>query len=113
MANECVDSRVRDGQPGLVCKLDIEKAYDNVNWDFLFYMMGRMGFGDRWCQWVKFYVSTVRMFVLVNGSPAGFFSTYRGLRQGNPLSPFLFILVMEAFSRLLSRAVHAGLLHGF
>lgn len=92
----------------MLCKLDIEKAYDNVNWDFLLYIMGRMGFGTAWCQWMKFCVSTVRMSVLVNGSPAGFFQTFRGLRQGDPLSPLLFILVMEAFSRLLFRAVHEG-----
>ncbi|XP_028078613.1 uncharacterized protein LOC114280444 [Camellia sinensis] len=53
------------------------------------------------------------MSVLVNGSPAGFFPTYRGLRQGDPLSPLLFILVMEALRRLLSRAVQEGRLQGF
>ena len=53
------------------------------------------------------------MSVLVNGSPARFFSTYQGLRQGDPLSPLLFILVMEALGHLLSKAVHGGLLEGF
>lgn len=55
----------------------------------------------------------VRMSVLVNGSPMGFFPTYRGLRQGDHLSPLLFILVMEALGHSLSRAVQGGLLHGF
>lgn len=96
----------------MICKLDIEKAYDSVNWEFLFYVMRRMGFGEKWCQWMKFYVSTVHLFVLVNGTPAGFFSTSRGLRQGDPLSPLLFLLVMEAFTRLLGRAVDEGLLEG-
>ncbi|GMP60451.1 hypothetical protein CsSME_00023315 [Camellia sinensis var. sinensis] len=53
------------------------------------------------------------MSILVNGSPAGFFPTSRGLRQGDPLSPLLFILVMEALGRLLSQAVQGGLLQGF
>lgn len=62
---------------------------------------------------MKFCVSTVQMSMLVKGSPVGFFPTYQGLQQGDLLSPLLFILVMEAFSRLLSRAVHEGLLQGF
>ena len=55
----------------------------------------------------------MRFSVLVSGSPAGFFQTYRGLRQGDPLSPLLFILVMEALSRLIQRGVRGGLLDGF
>ena len=60
VANECVDSRVRDGRSGVICKLDIEKTYDNVDWGFLQYIMERMGFGSKWRQWILFCVSTVR-----------------------------------------------------
>lgn len=58
-------------------------------------------------------ISTVRFSILVNGEPAGFFSSSRGLRQGDPLSPFLFLVVMEALSRLLDRAVMGGFIQGF
>ncbi|XP_028079910.1 uncharacterized protein LOC114281594 isoform X2 [Camellia sinensis] len=111
--NECVDSQIRQDLPGLLCKLDIEKVYDNVRWEFLSYVLGRVGFGETWCQWILFCISTIRMSVLVNGSPAGFFPTHRGLRQGDPLLPLLLILVMGALSRLLDRAIHEGLLDGF
>ena len=72
-----------------------------------------MVFGVKWRRWIYFCVSTVRFSVLVNGSSAGFFQSYKGLRQGDPLSPFLFILVMEALSRMVQRGVSGGLLEGF
>ena len=99
--------------PRVVCKLDIEKVYDHVNWDTLFYLLERMGFGDRWRRWLKTCVSTVRFSFLVNGSPVGFFSRYRGLRQGDPLSPLLFLLIMEVLSRILKKTEEGGLIQGF
>ena len=53
VANECLDSRLRFGEPGVLCKLDMEKAYDHVDWNFLLYLLRRCGFGERWCSWIK------------------------------------------------------------
>ena len=101
IANECVDSRMKSKIPGVICKLDIEKAYDNVNWEALLKLLKKIGFGEKWCSWIRTYISTVQFSVLVNRSPTDFFGSSRGLRQGDPLSPLSFLVMMEVFSRMV------------
>ena len=108
-----MDFHLKFGDPELLCKLDMEKAYDHVSWDFLLYMLRRCGFGQKWCSWIAFCISMASFSVLINGSPAGFFNSSRGLRQGDPLSPFLFVIVMEAFSWMVKASVNHGLFLGF
>ncbi|XP_043697269.1 uncharacterized protein LOC122648066 [Telopea speciosissima] len=89
--------------PTAVLKVDLHKAYDSLSRKFLFDVMGRMGFLDKFIGWVKACVTTPMFSILINGSPTGFFNGGRGIRQGDPLSPYLFTLAMEAFSRIMRR----------
>lgn len=112
IANECIKDRRGFGRSGVICKLDLEKAYDHVNWRFLEYFLLRMGYGVKWRCWILFCIRSASFSVLVNGSPTGFFGSSRGLRQGDPLSPFLFIMVSKALSKMIKKA-EMGFMSGF
>ena len=113
IANECVDSRIRNEEPGILCKLDIQKAFDHMNWIFLFRSMMKMGFGEKWANWICYCISTIKFSILFNGSPTGFFSSQRRLRQGDPLSPFLFIIAMESLNDMMKTAQSNSWITGF
>jgi hypothetical protein len=91
VVNEIIDYAKKSKKECMVLKVDFEKAYDSVDWGFLDYMLERFGFGDKWRAWMKACVCSGNMSVLVNGSPTEEICIKRGLKQGDPLAPFLFM----------------------
>ncbi|KAL6132909.1 hypothetical protein ACLB2K_065148 [Fragaria x ananassa] len=103
----------REGADGFMAlKLDLSKAYDRMEWLFLRKVLEIFGFAAIWIDIVMQCVSTVRYSFLVRGKPRGFVIPSRGLRQGDPLSPYLFLLGVEGFSALLKQKQLLGLLPG-
>lgn len=103
----------KTGKKGhMAMKLDMSKAYDRVEWGFLEAVMRQLGFNNKWIDLVMNCVKTVSYSVLINGCPSPVFTPERGLRQGDPLSPYLFLLCAETFSALLRRAEVENKIHG-
>jgi hypothetical protein len=97
---------------GVIMKLDFEKEYDKVQWSFLFEVLERKEFPEKWIQWIKQVVSGGRVGINLNGEPGEFFGTHKGLRQGGPLSPLLFNLVVDALTSILRKGSQEGLIKG-
>jgi hypothetical protein len=113
VANETVDEARRLKKEVLLFKVDFEKAYDSVDLHYLDEVMKKMNFPTLWRKWMSECVGTTTTSVLVNGSPTDEFCIERGLRQGDPLSPFLFLLAAEGFNVLMMAMVEAGLFQGY
>jgi len=97
----------------LLFKVDFEKAYDSMDWGYLDSIMGRMSFPTMWRKWMNECVCTVTTSILVNGCPTDEFDLRRGLRQGDPLSPFLFLIAAEGLNVMMSEAVNHNLFTGY
>nr|GEY43079.1 RNA-directed DNA polymerase, eukaryota, reverse transcriptase zinc-binding domain protein [Tanacetum cinerariifolium] len=94
----------------LIFKVDFEKAFDSVSWMYVDFILDSHGFGSKWRSWIRACLHSSRASILINGSPTSEFSIKRGLRQGDPLSHFLFILVMEGLHCTMYNAVNSGLI---
>ncbi|CAJ2648490.1 unnamed protein product [Trifolium pratense] len=97
----------------MLFKVDFKKAYDSVDWGYLDDVMGKMSFPTLWRKWIKECICTATASVLVNGSPTDKFPLERGLRQGDPLCPFLFLLAAEGLHVLMEAMVDYNLFTGY
>ncbi|KAJ9543812.1 hypothetical protein OSB04_023519 [Centaurea solstitialis] len=112
VANETVSYIKGSKRKALIFKVDFEKAYDSVNWNFLLDVLKSMGFGVKWCNWIRACLRSSRISVLVNGSPTEEFTMEKGIRQGDPLAPFLFLVVAEGLHIMVEEAKEKGLYKG-
>jgi hypothetical protein len=112
VAHEVLHSVHKNKEPEVIIKLDYEKAYDRVNLDFLLEILRARGFGERMIGSIKNLVFGGSVNVLANGEESATFKAGKGIRQGDPLSPLLFNLVVDALTKMLSKAAGKGLVKG-
>nr|GEX57712.1 RNA-directed DNA polymerase, eukaryota [Tanacetum cinerariifolium] len=110
--NECMAWYRKRKKDLMVFKVDFEKAFDSLRWDYLDVVMENLGFRYKWRTWISGYLNNFRASILVNGTPTAEFEMFKGLRQGDLLSLFLFILAMEGFHATICKAVSRGVFKG-
>jgi hypothetical protein len=98
--------------PGVILKLDFEKAYDKVSWKFMMEVLRKKNFPGKWLDWMKQIIEGGKVGININGAPDSFFNTHRGLRQGDPLSPLLFNSVSDALATMLEKAKEKNQIRG-
>jgi hypothetical protein len=107
-----MDAKLKGKEGFMALKLDMSKAYDRVEWTFLETVMRKIGFAERWIMLAMTCIKTVSYSILINGKPYGNILPSRGLRQGDPLSPYFFLLCAEGLSTIISRVEREARLTG-
>lgn len=98
------DYHKSSGKPRCTVKIDLKKAFDSINWDFVLHTMSAMGFPPLYLSWIKECISSPSYSIKINGSLEGCFAGMKGIRQGDSLSPYIFVICMEVLSNMLDKA---------
>ncbi|XP_039064463.1 uncharacterized protein LOC120209551 [Hibiscus syriacus] len=110
LAQEIVKGYSRKSlSPRCAIKIDLQKAFDSMNWDFLMVVLEAVGLHVKFCSWIRACVTSSQFSVSLNGSLVGYFRGAREVRKGDPLSPYLFVLVMNVLSSLLDVYAKRGI----
>ena len=112
LLHETVHELHHKNQSGVIFKIDFEKTYDKVRWNFLIQTLRLKGFSHKWIEWIKSFISGGSVAINVNDEVGPYFQTKKGLRQGDPLSPILFNIVADMLTIFIKRAKAEGLLSG-
>eukprot|EP00253_Pinus_taeda_P005642 PITA_05642 len=112
VAQEVIHTLKTKKEKGMLIKLDLSKAYDRLNWKYLEAILQAFGFCNRWVKWVLSMISTPNFSILLNGAPSTTFNASRGIRQGDPLSPFLFIIAAEGLGRYFKKELRERKIQG-
>jgi len=110
--HEILHETKKNNEVGIVLKLDFEKAYDKVCWEFLFDCLKIRGFCEKWCSWIKQVVFGGTVSVKLNDQMRPYFRSYKGVRQGDPLSPIFFNFVADYLARMVRHSQQNGLITG-
>eukprot|EP00253_Pinus_taeda_P018950 PITA_18950 len=112
LAQEMIHTLHSRKEIGMLMQLDLSKAYDKASWRYLEAILEAFGFCRQWISWVLALIKSARFSILINGAPSEPFSPLRGTRQGDPLSPFLFVILMEGLSRIIAKKRADGVIKG-
>ena len=110
MANEVLEEVKRKKKSCIFFKVDYEKEYDSVRQEFIYYMLDRLGFCEKWSFWIKYCLESALVFILVDESLLKQFTPKKGLKQGDPLAPFLFLITVEGLVEVSKKVVRKNLI---
>ena len=112
LTHEIIHSLKQTKKPGMLLKIDLSKAFDSISWEYLQKILKAFGFAPLWIRWINNLLSPSFFTILINGIPSPTFRPSRGIKQGDPLSPFLFVILAEGLGHSIKSTILSHKLRG-